>query len=157
RLADNPALLAALEAADDIVPLFVLDDALWRPSGAARRAFLVRCLRALDESTGGRLVVRRGDPAEVVRAVAAEVDASEVICAEDFGPYGTRRDDGVERALSRDGRALVRSGSSYAVAPGEVRSGNGDPYKVFTPFSKAWLSHGWPAPAHAPRRVAWVA
>jgi deoxyribodipyrimidine photo-lyase len=156
RLADNPALLGAVDGADDVVALFVLDDALWVASGAARRAFLLRCLRALDESIGGRLVVRRGDPVEVVRDTAAEVGAADVFCAEDFGPYGGARDERVEVSLARDGRALVRSGSPYAVPPGEVRSGSGEPYKVFTPFSKAWASHGWPAPSDAPRAVRWV-
>ena len=51
---------------------------LWRPAGANRRAFLVGCLRALDESIGGRLVVRTGDPGVVVPALAAEVGAKDV-------------------------------------------------------------------------------
>src|SRR5689334_4502883 len=125
-----------MEASDDVVGLFVVDDALWGPSGAARRAFLARCLRALDESMDGRLVVRHGDPATVVADVAREVEAGHVFCAEDFGPYGSRRDVEVERGLTSHGSALVRVGSAYAVPPGEVRSGSGAPYKVFTPFSK---------------------
>ena len=96
RLHDNPALLAALDAAREdgdagVVALFVLDDALWGPSGDVRRAYLVRSLAALDASLGGRLVLRYGDPASVVPEVAAAADAATVHIAADFGPYGSRR------------------------------------------------------------------
>lgn len=158
RLADHPALIEAVQAAGpagEVVALFCVDDHLWGPAGANRRAFLVGCLRALDESIGGRLVVRWGDPAAVVAAVAAEVSALEVFITADFAPYGTRRDDGVAAALGDAGRALVRVGSPYAVAPGSVMNGSGLPYKVFTPFFKGWMSHGWAESLPAPGAVQW--
>jgi deoxyribodipyrimidine photo-lyase len=155
RLADNPALLDAC-AADEVLPLFVLDPALWRPAGAPRRAYLGRSLRALSESLDGRLTVRRGDPVrEVVRA-AREVGATRVHVAEDFGPYGRRRDDEVEKALLGDGVDLVRTGSPYAVSPGRVHTGSGTRYQVFTPFSRAWLDHGWRQPVDPPTGSRWL-
>lgn len=147
RVRDQPTFLAAVEVAEQALALFVLDPALLDPSGPARRTFLYRCLRALDESLGGRLLVVRGDPAEVVPRVAARIGASTVHVAADFGPYGTRRDEAVDRALAADGRELVRTGSPYVVAPGRVRKADGNPYAVFTPFRRAWASHGWRAPA----------
>ena len=62
RLADHPALLAARDEADEVLPLFVLDDVLRGTSGAPRLAFLYRCLRELEERTDGRLRVLTGDP-----------------------------------------------------------------------------------------------
>lgn len=155
RTADHPALLAAAAesgADGDVVPLFVLDPALWEPAGPTRRAWLVRSLRALDASLGGTarrpaLVVRHGDPAVVVPAVAAQAGAASVHVSADAGPYGRRRDDTVAKSLADDGRHLVRTGTPYAVGPGTVLNGSGEPYKVFTPFFKAWARHGWPAPA----------
>jgi deoxyribodipyrimidine photo-lyase len=160
RLSDHPALLAAIQAAGadgEVVGLFCLDGRLWEPAGANRRWFLAGCLRALDEAMGGRLVVRRGDPADVVPSLATEVGADRVFVSEDFGPYGAARDDAVAAGLEAVGGVLERVGSPYAVPPGEVRNGSGQPYKVFTPFSKAWAAHGWPAPQAAPRSVRWVA
>lgn len=151
RLADNPALLAAVaEGEGGVVPLFVLDDRLLQPSGANRIAFLFRALRALDESMGGgRLVLRRGDPTEVVPALAREVGADHVHVSADFGPYGRERDDAL-------GDLLVRTGSPYAVDPGTVRKTDGTPFRVFTPFSKTWRTHRWDAPEEAPTDVEWV-
>ncbi len=150
RLHDNPALLDACDGASGVLPLFVVDPRLWEPAGPSRRAYLAASLAALDESLGGRLVVRHGDPArEVVRA-AREVGAERVHVAADYGPYGSRRDREVEETLGSEGVVLHRTGSPYAVAPGRVVNGSGDPYKVFTPFSRAWADHGWRAPAGPP-------
>src|SRR4249920_222077 len=118
RVRDQPTFLAARDAASSALALFVLDPALLDPSGAARRTYLYRSLRALDESLGGRLLVVRGDPAEEVPRVAAAVGAGTVHVAADFGPYGTSRDDVVGKALADHGHELVRTGSPYAVAPG---------------------------------------
>ncbi len=159
RLADHPALLAAVDAAGEtgeVVALFCLDPRLWGPAGDNRRHFLAGCLRELDASLGGRLVVRHGNPVEVVPAVAAEAGTAAVFVTADAGPYGTERDDDVERALAPHGRVLRRVGSAYAVEPGVVRNGSGDPYKVFTPFSRAWAAHGCLAPQSAPEGVRWV-
>ena len=166
RLADQPALLAAADAGPGgVLALFVLDPALWRPAGPARRAYLLDSLVALDASmqaTGGRLHVRHGDPSVLVPQVAAAVGAHSVHVSADFGPYGSARDQTVEGALAGDDRELVRSGSSYAVSPGRVRKADGTPYRVFTPFARAWLDHGWRRPAAsaeavASGRVRWLA
>ncbi|QNN55039.1 deoxyribodipyrimidine photo-lyase [Nocardioides mesophilus] len=158
RLADNPALLEAC-AAEGVLPLFVLDDRLWGPAGPSRRAYLAASLRSLDASLRrhrGRLAVLHGDPArEVVRA-AREVGASRVHVAADYGPYGHARDAEVEAALAGHGIELARTGSPYAVAPGRVRNGSGQPFKVYTPFSKAWAEHGWRQPVDPPDAAHWL-
>jgi len=157
RVQDQAMFLTAAEGARGSLGLFVLDPALLGPSGAPRRTVLYRCLRALDESLGGRLLVVRGDPADAVPRVAAAVDASQVHVAADFGPYGRTRDEAVEKALAGDGRALVRTGSPYAVAPGRVTKPDGTPYRVFTPFSRAWQQHGWRRPADTDAgTLAWI-
>jgi deoxyribodipyrimidine photo-lyase len=157
RLRDHPAL--HLAAADGpVVALFVLDPALLKPAGAPRIAFLYRTLRALDAELrehGGRLLIRRGDPVNAVPRAVREAEAGSVHISADFGPYGTRRDLAVERALA--GVPLVRTGSPYAVSPGHVRKADGEPYRVYTPFYRAWVDHGWRAPAATiAGRVDWL-
>src|SRR5579875_2634033 len=144
RLGDNPALVAAAEAGD-VLPVFVLDDRLWGPSGDPRRAWLVGCLHWLREATDGALVVRHGAPADELVAVARRVDAAGVFAAADFGPYGRERDDKVEAAVG-----LERVGTPWAVAPGAILKTDGTPFKVFTPYSRAWASRGWGRPVPAP-------
>jgi deoxyribodipyrimidine photo-lyase len=154
RVADHPALAAA--AADgEVVPLFVIDPVLVCRSGAPRRAFLHDCLAALHAATDAALVVRVGDPAEVVPAVAAEAGAARVWCSKDFGGYGRRRDVTVAERLRADGRSLRGLGSPYAVDPGTVVRGDGGAYAVFTPFRRAWERTGWKQPLGMPE-VRWA-
>ncbi|MEJ5912869.1 cryptochrome/photolyase family protein [Pseudokineococcus sp. 1T1Z-3] len=157
RLADNPALLAARGRSGDdgVLPLFVLDPKVWDAAGAPRRRFLVGCLEALREATDGALVVRRGDPVDVVPALAREVGAASVHVARDTGPYGRQRDEKVRAALGDD-VDLVEDGTSYAVGPGLVTKDDGSPFKVFTPFSRAWGERGVPDPALDPRALTWA-
>ena len=103
----------------------------------------------------GRLVVRHGDPATVIPALAVEVDAASVHLASDFGPYGRARDDAVAAAVTDAGVEFVRSGSPYAVEPGSLCTKAGGHYKVFTPFARAWRDHGWPDPVRKPAHIAW--
>jgi deoxyribodipyrimidine photo-lyase len=152
RLADNPALLDAA-AVGDVLGVFVLDPLLWKRSGDRRRAHLAASLRSLSDSMGGRLVVRTGDPVEVIPALARECEAVSVHVSADYAPYGSSRDREVEASLNCP---LVATGSPYAVAPGRVLNGQGRSYQVFTPYFKAWLEHGWRKPAEVPANVRWV-
>ncbi|RVW07640.1 deoxyribodipyrimidine photo-lyase [Prescottella agglutinans] len=139
RVGDLPTLSAAGERA---LGLFVLDDRLLGPSGGPRRDFLYRSLSALDEQLAGRLLVVRGNPVEVVPRITKSIGAQEVHISADYGPYGRERDAAVAERVD-----LVATGSPYAVAPGRVTKDDGTPYKVFTPWFKRWLDHGWRAPA----------
>jgi deoxyribodipyrimidine photo-lyase len=158
RLDDHPALSAA--AADgDVLPIFVVDPA-FAGSGATRLAFLHDCLTALDAAIRDRggpgLVIRHGEPDEVVAGLAVEVGASSVHVTRDAGPYGRRRDRAVKDALDAVDVGFVGTGTPYAVAPGTVRKDDGDPYAVFTPFAKRWRATGWEQPIDAPDDVPWA-
>jgi deoxyribodipyrimidine photo-lyase len=148
RLSDHPALAEAVANFERVVPLFVWDRRLIDASGANRLTFLAGCVEQLDRALGGRLVVRCGTPERMVAEAAEQTAASAVYVTADFNPSGVDRDEAVAGAL---GDAEFRAvGSPYAVAPGRVLNGSGDPFKVFTPFSKAWRAHGWDSPGHRP-------
>ena len=152
RLADHPALNAAL-AHGTTTPLFVLDPLFVKRSGAARMAFMLRNLRSLDASMNRAVVVRHGDPLDIVPRFVKEVGADKVFVSADFAPYGASRDNEVAARLQAMNVELVRVGSPYAVNPGTVRKPDGTPYAVFTPFSRGWIAHGWDAPLPVPTNM----
>jgi len=157
RIADNPALCDAVTAAQSdgdgrVVPLFIVDPVLWASAGDVRRSYLTSSLRSLDESLSGNLLIRYGSPESVLPSVVSAASASSVHIAADYAPYGMRRDAAVRAALSCE---LVSTGSPYAVAPGRVLKGDGTPFRVYTPFYKAWMVHGWRAPAPDHGDVTW--
>lgn len=148
RLGDHPALQAALAAgAGSLVIAFVVDPTVWHSSGPVRRAWLAANLAALDDALEGRLTLVAGSPHEAVPDLGRRVGATSVHVTRETTPFGRRRDDAVASVLDRAGVTFVETGTPYAVGPGRVVNRAGAPYRVFTPFRRAWEEHGWPAPA----------
>lgn len=154
RRSDHPALLAARDASDgDLVVAYVIDPALWSKAGAVRRAWLAATLEATREEFDGALTLLWGDPGSVIPDLAARTGATSVHVTRETTPFGRRRDESVAATLSAAGVEWVETGTPYAVGPGLVQNLSGGPYKVFTPFAKAWRGHGWPDPAPRPREL----
>jgi deoxyribodipyrimidine photo-lyase len=150
RIGDHPALNAAIESSDEVVPLFILDRSQIDDAGAKLLAYMGQSLRALDQSLGGRLHIIEGDQVEVLTELMQMYGATEVHISDEYERYGAARDARVEAA----GIKLIRTGSPYAVAPGRVRKPSDDtPYRVYTPFYRAWCVHGWRAPAKTPKEI----
>ncbi len=148
RLHDLPALSSA--ATDGaVLPVFILDERLLAES-SVRTTCLLRALRSAQESYDGRLVLRKGKAEDVLPALAKEVGASTIHISAESQPWGRIRDQRVRNALGDDVE-LIATGSPYAVGPGTILNQSGKPFQVFTPFSKAWNAHGWPAPSVVPR------
>jgi deoxyribodipyrimidine photo-lyase len=139
RIGDHPALVAAMEGTDEIVPVFILNKEQIAEAGEKLLAYMGQSLRALDESLGNRLHIIEGDAVEILQELIALYDVKEVHISAEYERYGAERDAKVEAA----GITLVRTGSPYAVAPGRVvKPSDATPYKVYTPFYKGWCAHG---------------
>ena len=140
RLADNPALRAAVDEKHPVLLLYVLDEALperWR-MGGAQRWWLHHSLSALGadiEKAGGRLILRRGDPREHVPDVVRAAGARTVRWNRRYLPFDRETDDAVEAAL--DGIEVETAPGSLLYEPGTITTGSGGPYKVFSPYYKA--------------------
>lgn len=151
RLDDNPAWASATQSHDRVLALFVLDRHLWQSASQRRRAQLAANLRELDRSLaslGGRLRVLDGDPVEVVPRVAG---SDTVYWNADVSPYATRRDAAVRTALPVPAATFW---GSLVLPPGSLTTASGTPYRVFTPFFKAWRTAAWkPWPAAQPVTV----
>ena len=149
RINDHPALAAAIESADQVIPLFILDKSQIDDAGEKLLAYMGQSLRALDESLGNRLHIIEGDQVTVLKELIQQYGVEEVHISTEHERYGAERDARVEAA----GIKLVRTGSPYAVAPGRVlKPSDATPYKVYTPFYRGWRTHGYRAPAVTPKK-----
>ncbi|HEX3278078.1 MAG TPA: deoxyribodipyrimidine photo-lyase [Thermoleophilaceae bacterium] len=147
RLHDHPALRTAEGWADAVVPVFCFDDRLLggRHASGPRTQFMLECLADLDERLDGRLVFRHGSPETELPALARESGASELHYSADSGPFARRRIARVERALRGAGVECFAHPGLHAVDDlDSIRTQQGNPYTVFSPFHKTWLQ--------APRR-----
>ncbi|TAJ55905.1 deoxyribodipyrimidine photo-lyase [Brevundimonas sp.] len=153
RLADNPALAAAVATGQPVLPVFILDQApALHPTGAASLWWLDKSLRVLDadlRSHGSGLVLRRGDSEAELRRLIGETGADAVFMNRLFEPAAFARDADVAHGLEAEGVACKGWNATLLARPGAVLNGSGQPYKVFTPFLKALL-----AAADAPPRLA---
>lgn len=147
RLRDNPSLLDALAAADETLLLFIMDDEIAARAGEYRRAYLSDSLAKLNESVGGKLAVVSGSPAQVLQDVSKRYGITSIHAAKEYAPYGVA----AEADIAASGINVEYIGSNYAVAPGRVLKGDGTNYRVYTPYFRAWMAHGWRAPAGAPK------
>ena len=158
RIRDNPVLTGAIRAAAQVVPLFVLDDAILGTANATpnRLGFLLESLHDLDRELrerSGRLVVRRGDWVESVLEVAKECGATEVHVARDVSGFAKRRLADLEDAGATRGVEVVAHESVTVVPPGEVEPSSGGPFLVFTPYYKRWRTQPWRSMHAIPRSL----
>jgi deoxyribodipyrimidine photo-lyase len=151
RLTDNLALAEAIRAADQVLPAFILDSKLLhsRFVGEKRLAFLWEGLRSLEaqlKQRGSSLIIRSGAPERALAELMSESGAEAIFAESDVSPYATSRDDRLGRHLP-----FRLCGSPAIHPPGSVTKVNGEPYTVFTPFSRAWKKLPLPHPNQIPQ------
>ena len=147
RVADNPALNAAAQSEQPIVPLYILDhqtDGV-RPAGGASLWWLHHSLENLGKSLkelGAPLVLRRGPALEILQQVVKETGASKVIWNRRYEPGAVARDKKIKEAL-RDSDIDVESYNGALLnEPWEIKTKQGTAYRVFTPYYKAVMERG---------------
>ena len=152
RAHDQPALRAALDRHDLVVPVFCFDSRLLggRHASATRTRFMLECLDELDERLGS-IVFRDGRPERGLPALAAELEAEAVHASADVGPFARRRLEAVNRAL--DCELVLHPGVASVDDLGAVRTQAGKPYTVFSPFHRSWLEEPRREVTGAPRAL----
>jgi deoxyribodipyrimidine photo-lyase len=151
RLADNPALQAALGHGGPVIPVFLWspeEEGRWQP-GSASRWWLHQSLARLETSLrqrGSRLIIRRGPALVALRALLDETGATAVYWNRRYEPAVVARDRDVETALRRDGRRVESFYGSLLFEPRTVHTRRDEPYQVFSPFWKACLALPQPEP-----------
>lgn len=158
RVHDHPALAAAIREHKSIVPLFVFDDAVasakFRP--ANRAAFLLDSLADLDaslQSRGAKLVVRKGNWADQVLAVAKESGASAIHLTEDVSGFALRRLAELRAVTGEFEISVVTHPGVMVISPGDVLPTGGDHFKVFTPYYRKWIELPWRPVLRAPKEI----
>ncbi|TBN58411.1 deoxyribodipyrimidine photo-lyase [Glaciihabitans arcticus] len=146
RIADNPALAAAVERGAPVVVLYLRDDVSpgIRPLGSATRWWLHHSLVSLTESLrvlGAELTLRSGAAEEVLPALVAEVGAGAVFWNRRYGA-AREIDARLKTRLRDDGLEVTSFHANLLFEPWTVTTGEGNPYRVFTPFWRACLERG---------------
>lgn len=163
RLADNPALTAAVNTGAPVIPVYILD-AQDEALGAAPKFRLGLGLEHFSgvlEKAGSRLILRRGGALEVLRELISETGAGAVHWSRLYDPQAIARDTEVKQQLKAQGAAARSHGGRLLFEPWSVETKTGGMYKVFTPFWKSVrvrdVDSLRPAPSEIPAPDTWPA
>jgi len=145
RLQDNQALDAALQDAEGLVPLFILEPDLLQNAAPLRKNFLLQALSDLDQqlrALGSQLILRWGPADRALNSLVKELNGAQVFTHEDFSPYARQRDQVVVDSLG------LRCCPGVVLRhPTAVLKNNGEPYTVFTPYKNRWYQQPLPTQA----------
>jgi deoxyribodipyrimidine photo-lyase len=163
RLADNPALQAALQHGEQIIPLYIhspAEEGEWREGGAARW-WLHQSLRALNAdltALGAPLQFAQGNAADILLALCSASGADAVYWNRRYEPRITQRDRALKERLRAAGLLAESRNGALLIEPWEITNQSGKPFQVFTPYWRQVLKQIDPsAPLPAPSRLAGVA
>ncbi|MBV9873311.1 MAG: deoxyribodipyrimidine photo-lyase [Verrucomicrobia bacterium] len=159
RISDNKSLYAACRDGDEVIPVYILSS--WKRhhpwTGTNRQEFLCGCLRSLAknlEQIGGRLILRSGSPVKELIELAKETQADAIYFSENYAPYDRKIEERVQKAALAKGIGVQLFKDTVILAPGEVLSQSGQPFRIFTAYARAWHRHRKPEPSPKVSRIA---
>lgn len=159
RVHDHPALFTACEDADHVVPVFILNKQILsgEHAGSNRNRFLIESLADLKDSLkkrGSDLLIKNGDAATELKALAKELKAEAVYYSADFTTHAIKRDVHVKLHLEKAGIEFRSFPGRLIVSSlDKLHTKTGKPHKVFTPFWKNWQQVGRRELAAVPKKI----
>jgi deoxyribodipyrimidine photo-lyase len=145
RLSDNCGLYHALQSGHPVIPIFIFDKDILDPLPAhdARVSFIHRALQDIKRYLrvkNSDLLVRHGHPDEVFVKLCRDYNIKAVYTNRDYEPYATSRDARIARILREEGAVLHTFKDQVIFEKDEIRTRNGKPFTVYTPYRNAWQS-----------------
>ena len=156
RLANNPALHAAAQAHNHLIPVYI-DDPQHEGEGAASRWWLHHALHDLRNrlrEKGSDLLLFQGKSRAVLERIRTAVRADACYWNRVYEPAMTERDRDIKAELKTLGLTVRSFKAGLLCEPWEIQTGKNQPFRVFTPYWKQLLKTGLDdAPLNAPRAI----
>ncbi|MBV7533279.1 deoxyribodipyrimidine photo-lyase [Chitinophaga sp. sic0106] len=144
RLDDNAALYHALKSDRPVLPVFIFDTNILRDledKTDARVTFIHQTLMELQHQLrnyGANMEVFTGTPEAAFRYWTGKYTIGAVYTNHDYEPYARQRDAAIAKQLALEGIGLLTFKDQVILEKNEVLKDNGEPYTIFTPYSKKW-------------------
>ena len=144
RLEDNTGLFHALKSGYPVLPLFIFDtDILCQLDEKydKRVDFIHQVLENIQSKLavfGSSLLVKIGEPITIFEALTKEFEIKAVFANRDYEPYALQRDASVKQFLNSKSIEFQTYKDQVIFEWDQVLKGNGEPYTIFTPYSKIW-------------------
>ena len=144
RFNDNAGFYHALKSGNPVLPVFIFDTEILdklNKNSDARVSFIydeIKRLKTKFESEGSSLCVFHSNPLKAFQKLSGDFEIQAVYTNKDYEPYAIKRDDQTERFLSSKEIKFYSYKDHVIFEENEVLKDNGEPYTVFTPYSKKW-------------------
>lgn len=165
RVRDNPALYTACENNQPVVAVAAITPGQWQlqDESRSRTEFWLACLQDLANELKTlniplKLILSKDNshiPEKMVD-LAGSLGSKKIYYNREVPVYEQQRDQSVEKRLNRAGIACFPLGNDMVVPPEQLTTKQGTPFKVFTPFARAWRARFlqlMPVPLPAPSRL----
>nr|WP_295870052.1 deoxyribodipyrimidine photo-lyase [uncultured Chitinophaga sp.] len=146
RLYDQAALYHALKDEHPVVPVFVFDTAILddlEDKTDRRVHFIHQALEAMQQqltAAGASMDVFYGTPEAAFQHWTSRYNVRKVFTNNDYEPYARKRDSAIAALLKAENISFHSYKDHVVFEKKEVLKDNGDPYTIFTPYSKRWLA-----------------
>ncbi len=145
RLFDQAALHHALTSGKQVVCVFIFDSTILAPLPRRDRrvAFIWHSLKQIKQELnrhGSDLIVRHGDPQQLIPELALHYQASAIYTNHDIEPQAIQRDGKIAQRLAKLGIPLHDFKDQTIFEKDDILTQSGTMYQVFTPYKRAWLA-----------------
>jgi len=150
RIDDNPALNAALRNCDEVLAIYIFSQSQWEIHNESniKQEFLFNNLTSLEESLlklNIPLIAMNTDsnktlPKDLLNFVI-EQKIENIFWNNEFGVNESERDVAVEKNLNENNVQISRFDDQVIYQPGFLKTGQGNPFSVFTPFKRRWIEN----------------
>jgi len=147
RLDDNVGFYEALKSDLPVLPIFIFDSEILDklPKDDARVTFIHETLQTmrqtLQDEYNSSIAIYHGKPLDIYKQLVKDYDISTVFTNCDYEPYATKRDGEIEDFLSTNAIVFKTFKDQVIFEKDEVVKKDGNPYVVYTPYSRTWLDN----------------
>ncbi|ESU20249.1 deoxyribodipyrimidine photolyase-class I [Flavobacterium enshiense DK69] len=143
RLNDNAGLFHALNSSEEVLPIFIFDENILSQLSKddARITFIHNQLERIQsqlKTIGKSLAVFHGTPENIFKKLIAENKITAVFTNHDYEPYARKRDNELNLLFKENGIEFKTCKDHVIFEKSEVVKDDGNPYVVYTPYSKKW-------------------
>ena len=144
RLNDNAGFFHALNSGMKVLPVFIFDTEILSKLSAkndARVTFIYHELKKLKgelEKRGSTIKIMHSSPLEAFKQLFNEFNIHSVFTNTDYEPYAIERDKKIKAFVESHSCAFLSFKDQVIFEPNEVLKPDGNPYTIFTPYSKKW-------------------
>ena len=145
RLHDNVGLFHALSKSKNVYPIFIFDKDITKNLNKDdyRLNFIKEQIKLMNEKLKKyecSINIFYGKPLDVFKNIISKTEVEKIVFNKDYEPYAIKRDDAIKELVTKNNIEFIGYKDHVIFEENEVVKDNGDPYVVYTPYSRKWIN-----------------